>query len=707
MNRFLFIAICFSGMSQNLSADEAGFDDDSANTIVVTSTREQKLRSELPESVVVVDEEALKAISPSHPAEVLNRIPGVHINNLGGEGHMSSIRQPITTAGVYLFLEDGVPTRPSGFFNHNGLYEINVPQSSRIEVIKGTGSALYGSDAIGGIINSMTKPSPDSRELEASLEVGSHGWKRGLFSAGDSIDANSGFRFDLNITDNEGYREESDYSRASTTLRYDNQLNDNWNSKTVFAFSQIEQSGVSSLEEEDYLNNPKKNRFHSDIGFREVDALRLSAEFNYSSNESELWTLIPFYRDNQMKMMPSWMVTYDPNIRDYEFQSYGMLIKYRNQLNENVELITGLDFESTPSSYREEAITVVLEDDIYTDYSPTGNLNYDFDAKQNIISAYAQFEWKISTEWLLSIGGRFDDFEVDYDDNIAAQAVDPSHIRPLSQTVDFDNFSPKFGLIYYINDSHNIYFNRRDSFVAPSVGRLFRPGSSLGSENLKPVQGESTEIGFRGNWNQDWRYELAIYDLQKKDDLVSIIDGADRRIVNAGETSHQGIEVGLQGQINSQLVFNFAWTKTRQEYEEFAYLFQCFSPACGRQIPGPPIRENRNFAGFDIGKAPESLGNISLEYYPEAIEGARFELELEHVGEYFTDETNTQKYDGHDLFNFRASYPLSEKFKLNFRAMNLTDERYSTYTSNQVGDPDISYRPGLPRSYYLNVSAEF
>ena len=42
---------------------------------------------------------------------------------------------------------------------------------------------------------------------------------------------------------------------------------------------------------------------------------------------------------------------------------------------------------------------------------------------------------------------------------------------------------------------------------------------------------------------------------------------------------------------------------------------------------------------------------------------------MEHVGDYFTDETNTQKYAGHDLVNFRASYPLGDKFKLNFRVM--------------------------------------
>ena len=78
--------------------------------VVVTATREGKDKRELAESVSVATEMEIEAVAPSHPAEILNRMAGVHINNLGGEGHMASIRQPITTAGVYLFLEEGVPT---------------------------------------------------------------------------------------------------------------------------------------------------------------------------------------------------------------------------------------------------------------------------------------------------------------------------------------------------------------------------------------------------------------------------------------------------------------------------------------------------------------------------------------------------------------------------------------------------------------------
>ena len=64
----------------------------------------------------------------------MNRISGVYVSNFGGEGHATAIRQPITTKALYAYLEDGVPIRSTGFFNHNALYEINIPQAGRLEV---------------------------------------------------------------------------------------------------------------------------------------------------------------------------------------------------------------------------------------------------------------------------------------------------------------------------------------------------------------------------------------------------------------------------------------------------------------------------------------------------------------------------------------------------------------------------------------------
>jgi iron complex outermembrane receptor protein len=662
--------------------------------IVVTTTREVRNLNEMAESIGVLSEQTLRTISPSHPAEALNRIAGVHINNLGGEGHMASIRQPITTAGVYLFLEDGLPTRPTGFFNHNGLYEINIPQSSRVEVIKGPASALYGSDAIGGVINVISQaPSVDS-QVDINHEQGSDGWQRSLLSVSNG-DNNLAARLDFNHTQSHGFRDAADYDRQSLTGLVDNQINDRMQLKVMATYSTIDQSGVSSLEIDDYQNNSRKNLYHDDIGYREVEALRLSAEMAYKISADQLLTLTPFYRDNQMAMMPSWMVTYDANIRDYEFTSYGALLKYRQRFLDNaVELIVGMDIDVTPSTYLEEKIEVTQVEGIYTDYMRSGELNYHFDAKQRSLSPYVQAELQLNDQWRLNLGVRQDEFKVDYENFLPADPVDFSHRRPASTSIDYSNTSPKFGAVYQYANDHQAYANYRYAFRAPTVGALFRAGSSRNSTELQPVTSASAEIGFRGQFGDDFAYELAFYEMNTEDDIVSVIRDASRLTVNAGETVHRGIELGLDYRVNDEWQLGLSLTRTDQSYKDFTYVLFSRSCFCYLQI---------NFAGNQVGKAPENLANLRLAYSPKILPELKAELEWDSVGEYYTDETNTQTYGGHNLLNLRLNYRLSDQFDAYLRGVNLTDKLYSTYTSNQVNNPNISYRPGMPRSWFIGL----
>jgi outer membrane receptor protein involved in Fe transport len=110
-------------------------------TVVVSATRETQRLSETTSSVGVISSRDLQDVKPTHPSEIMSQVPGVWINVTGGEGHQTAIRQPKSTNPVYLFLEDGVPTRSTGFFNHNALYEVNLPQADRVEVLKGPASA--------------------------------------------------------------------------------------------------------------------------------------------------------------------------------------------------------------------------------------------------------------------------------------------------------------------------------------------------------------------------------------------------------------------------------------------------------------------------------------------------------------------------------------------------------------------------------------
>lgn len=668
-------------------------------TLVVTATREARSRDELPESISLIDATTLAHVMPTHPAEVLNRAAGVHVNNLGGEGHMTAIRQPITTGGVYLYLEDGLPTRPTGFFNHNGLYEINLPQAARVEVTKGPGSALYGSDAIGGIINSLTPVPTREIAVSGSAESGSDGWRRLLLQGNTPIGAQSAGLLQFNRSDSEGFREDAAYERSSVLGRLKTEISAALTADATATYTRVDQRGVSGLEEDDYRHDTTRNLYHGDVGFREVDALRASVAIEWAPVGHHAVSITPYYRDNRMDLMPSWMIGYDPNVYRTSFQTVGLLLKHRfRDEAHGIEWISGVDIDFTPSSYRELRLAMTRDaSGEWTGATETGRVNYDFDADQRSISPYTQLEWAATEQLRLVAGVRRDVFEVEYRDRLDASVPQQGfapffrHYRPDDQQVSWEHTSPKLGLVYALPEGQSLYANWRHAFRVPTAGQLFRSGSVRDTTSLEPVQAISREIGWRGAWRAlDW--DLTVYDMRVEDDIVSIIEGGDRKNVNAGETSHRGVEIAVGAQLGEGVEARLAFTRTEQKYEDFAYI--CGGATC-------------NFSGFDVARAPENIGNLLLGWTPARLPRLQFEAEWEHLGAYWTDETNTQRYDGHDLFNLRGSWQIDGHWSVFARVQNLGDTLYSTLTSNQVGSALLEYRPGVPRSVFFGVKGVF
>ena len=112
------------------------------------------------EIYLFINSEEINFISPDNPSNVLNRMPRVFISQGSGQ-HLTSIRSPVLSggagAGSFLYLEDGIPLKISGFSNVNGLMESTIEISERTEVIRGPGSVLYGSNAVHGLVNVITE----------------------------------------------------------------------------------------------------------------------------------------------------------------------------------------------------------------------------------------------------------------------------------------------------------------------------------------------------------------------------------------------------------------------------------------------------------------------------------------------------------------------------------------------------------------------
>ncbi len=658
--------------------------------VVVTGTRETEPLKEVPATVNRVKEDEIKAVKPTHPSEVMNRVPGVWINSTGGEGHITSIRQPLTTSPVYLFLEDGIPVRSTGFFNHNALYEMNMPGAERVEVIKGTGTALYGSDAIGGTINVMTRPAPLTPEAEINPEAGSYNWKRLLATMGDTWGA-EGVRLDLNATHSGGWRERKEYNRYSTTLKWDHLFPGMASAKTVLAYSQIDQqtSGGAPLMKADYDSRPWYN-YHT-FDFRNVKALRLSSAFEKEYGESTLLSVIPFMRWNRMDLMPEWGIfnvggnNYRGSLSATEFYSLGMLAKYRRDFSPlRTRLITGVDFDYSPGKYYERRTIVTRDTQTlkYTGFSfdPSTVNNYDYDATFFGASPYAQAEFSPVEKLRVTVGARYDALSYDYTNNLTTSAN-----RPESDKKSYYHLSPKAGAAYSVTDDISVFASYNNGFRIPSTTDLFKAGgTATTASNLKPIKVDSYETGVRGKWGAV-SFETALYYMEKKDDIVTFaVAAGNSQRLNAGKTEHKGVEIGIGVEPLKEVSMNASYSYSKHSYSEWK------------------VSPTVDLSGKEISIAPRQNLNVSLDYMPALLNGGLVELEWAHLGSYWVDDANTEKYKGHDLINLRASYKPVPGWELYAKALNLFDRSYADRVSKGATGEAL-WAPGTPLTLFAGV----
>lgn len=659
--------------------------------VTVTATREEVLKKETSLTVDTVGRDTLAEVKPTHPGQIMNRVPGVWVGTTGGEGHMTAIRQPLTTNPVYLFLEDGVPSRSTGFFNHNALYEINVPQADGIEVTKGPGSALYGSDAIGGVVNVLTRSPFGASGLDGSLEGGSYGFRRGLVSGNVARNADA-VRADVNLTHTDGWRDSTGYDRQAGSLRWDRASGNGWLIKTLVSYSRIDQetAGTSALQEDDYLNNPTWNL--TPISLRNVEAFRASTELRREFTASSL-SLIPYFRYDSMDLLPNWTLTFDPTFYNTNNTSYGMLAKFRRDFTPlRAQLVAGLDFDLSPGERLENQIKpgttkTITGKTVFSSYT-TGAVIYDYAATFLGLSPYAQMAFSPTDRLRVDLGLRFDHFGYDYDDRLATPET-TRYRRPADTSRSYDHASPKAGLTYQVSDRVNAFASYRHAFRAPSEGQLFRQGSALNTIDLKPVKAENYEVGVRVAPARQVSLEVSVYRLNKRDDILSFrdpLDGA-TQAVNAGRTRHQGVEVGVNAAPVSWLSLSGAYSFAKHTYEEWVV-----DPARGV-----------DYSGLEQETAPHQIGNLAVTVSPEG--KGSFSVEVFHLGSYWMDAANTSSYDGHTLVNLRARVPVYRGLKLYARMLNATDQRYAE-TSSYTISRGREFAPGLPRTLYAGLELD-
>ncbi|KEO93472.1 TonB-dependent receptor [Erythrobacter litoralis] len=155
------------------SFDRLGGEDPEDEEIIVTANRTARAKSQVGESVTVIGEEEIVNRQPSEVLDILRTVPGVTFSRNGGLGTVSGVSIRGAQADQTVVLIDGIklndPASPGAGFDFGTLLVGNI---SRVEVVRGSQSVLYGSQAIGGVVNLLTREPSEEIETFARAEYG-------------------------------------------------------------------------------------------------------------------------------------------------------------------------------------------------------------------------------------------------------------------------------------------------------------------------------------------------------------------------------------------------------------------------------------------------------------------------------------------------------------------------------------------------------
>ncbi len=692
-------------------------------SVFVTANRTATLRKETPVAISKLTAKTINETKANAAYEIVNKTPGVLMVNLGNEQHSMSIRQPMTTNAYYLYLEDGLPIRPMGIFNHNALLEINQFNLQSIEVVKGPVSSLYGPEAVGGTINFISVKPSINPEFKFGIQADQWGYKR-FQAAGGATIGKVGFHIaGISSLQENGWMNFSDYNKDNLNVRIDYNISASTRliSNTMWGKYYSDMSG--GVNENDFYNRDYKST--SDFTYRKSDALRTRLTLEHDWNENSSSFLTAYYRDNKLGQNPSYGIKWnaDPTKKDIyyptqnnnpelaygevnsnNFKSYGAITQHTQKFDFlNTKLVAGALYDYSPVSYW------AYRTDLKANLNPGGLTvnNYEVIAERPDIklvdytadiynaAGYAQLSFSPIEKVIISLGGRYDNMKVDY-----ANALDQS-----TGTKIYDKVTFKAGANYNPFENAGFYGNYSQGFAPPGITSIFRAKPRTGGTtgvpaefyyNLKPATFENYEIG---GWlsllKNKLNFDYALYYMEGKNELLNIkLENNDTDYRSAGETRHKGIEFGVSYKPSSQINFRLGGTYAQHTFIDF-------------KVSDKPTDALQNLDGKEMPAAPRWSGNSELYYYPNWLPNFRTSIEWQHVGSYYQDQVNTVKYSGYDVFNFRAGYQW-KSFEIYGNIINLTDKLYAYNVSRaNLSTSQPAYLAAAPRTFLVGIQYNF
>ncbi len=668
----------------------AGDATDSLSEVVVTATRVERSPLDVAGSVSRIDSAMLETATGRHQADALNNIPGVNIQRGSGQESLTAIRSPTLTGagacGAFLFLENGLPIRPVGFCNVNGLFEVNYEQAAALEVLRGPGPAFYGANAVHGIVNVL---SPTANALPAAslgVQSGADHFRRvtvaGSHALGDSRVGAYGI-----ATRDGGFRADSGVDEAKLNVVLERELGVG-QLRVQAAGTVLNQETAGFIQGLDsYRDRTLARRNPNPEAYRDAWSTRLSANYRREPCDGcdEQWAGI--LRSSWMEFSQHFLIgkPIETNAQTSAMLAYSR----RFAMHAGWQFSVAADAEWATTSLREEQFGPATEGTPVARAIRPAGLHYDYQVEALTGGAALLAEWRATDR--LTIGGalRADSTQYRYDNRMLAGNTNDQGVpcpfggclyaRPADRDDTFTNVTPKLDARWRISAETTLYAAGTRGFRPPEMTELYRLQRTQTVADLDSERLESLEIGVK-HLRRTLAIELAAYTMRKRDVILRDSSGFN---VSDGRTRHYGIEYDVRWQAATGLGFAVGGTFNRQTYD--------FS----RAIDGGETIT----AGNEIDTAPRELHSLAVDWRPGAQWSAR--AEVHYVGRYFADAANTAVYPGHTATEFAVGWQPAPAWRIEARLENALDRAYADRADFAFGN--YRYFPARGRSGFLSV----
>ena len=591
--------------------------------ISISASRTEIPATEVAGALTVLTKQQIENFHAVHVSEVLQAVPGLNVSTQGSAGNLTQIRIRGAEANQVLVIIDGIEVNDPASSSEFNFAHLTADSIERIEVLRGPQSALWGSDALAGVINITTKKADRNKQLIVKNSYGSENTYQGGITVFTRSD-----KYNLSISGN--FIDTDGFNIATTGQERDGYENATLNIKTGYQLNEKISFGASSR----YTN--ASNEFDPALGtpvdgFGEIDV-----EQFYSRIFSEIKTFGGAW--NHL-LEVSLVDTSNDTIDGFFGRSKTEATKAKYAYQSTLNLPS---FDSLPVK---QSLTFAVERE-QERFKQQGTSFPGFDPNQRQrITNYgkvAEYRAKILENWALSASFRHDDND------------------------EFDNQETYNIGINYVHPETNskAYITHATGAKNPTFTELFgfAPNSFIGNPDLEAETSEAWEIGVSQQFLENrLTIDTAIFKEDLKDEIQTLFefDPASMSFLsrpdnNDSRSQRKGVEISITSIISEALSAN----------SSFTYLDTSEPDASGndRTEIRRPSQQWSGQVNYSFLSNKANL-NVNIDYI-----GDRKDIDF--------GTGNRVTLDDYTLINVAFNYQFNDKVKFFAKMNNIFDEEY-------------------------------